>query len=73
MPRKIRQLRKDLLDAGFRVKKRRGKGDHQVYGHPDFPSEIVTLDGQAGDDAHTYQERAVRRAIENVQKLSEDR
>ncbi len=59
MPRKIRQLRKgeSRLMPGFRIKKGRGKGDHQVYGHPDFPSQSVTLDGQSGDDAHAYQER----------------
>jgi predicted RNA binding protein YcfA (HicA-like mRNA interferase family) len=71
MPRKIRQLRKDLIDAGFRIKKGRGKGDHQVYGHPDFPSQSVTLDGQPGDDAHAYQEREVQRSIENVRTLRE--
>jgi predicted RNA binding protein YcfA (HicA-like mRNA interferase family) len=60
MPRKIRQLIRDLERAGF--VHRSGKGSHRNYLHPN--GERVTLSGQTGDDAKPYQEREVRQAIE---------
>jgi predicted RNA binding protein YcfA (HicA-like mRNA interferase family) len=68
MPRKIRDLTKDLTDEGFVLLPRRGKGDHRVYRHPTVPGAVVTLDGQPGDDAHHYQERDVREKIEKVRR-----
>lgn len=61
MPRKIRELISDLKAAGF--EDRGGKGSHRNFVHPDV-SKPVTLSGKAGDDAKTYQERAVSKAIE---------
>jgi predicted RNA binding protein YcfA (HicA-like mRNA interferase family) len=66
MPRKIRDLTKDLTDAGFLLLPGRGKGDHARYEHPAVPGSAVTLDGRPGDDAHHYQERQVRGAIAKV-------
>ncbi len=57
MPRKIRELKADLRQAGFTM--RPGKGSHTVWEHPLLP-ESFTLSGQDGDDARPYQERAVR-------------
>jgi len=59
MPRKIRQLIRDLERAGF--VDHGGKGSHRNYEHPAGPR--VTISGQSGDDAKPYQEREVRRAI----------
>jgi predicted RNA binding protein YcfA (HicA-like mRNA interferase family) len=64
MPRKIRELMRDLERAGF--VNRGGKGDHRNYQHP--RGRRVTLAGNAGDDAKPYQEREVRRAIEESQQ-----
>jgi predicted RNA binding protein YcfA (HicA-like mRNA interferase family) len=61
MPRKLRDLVRDLETAGFA--NRGGKGSHRNFVHPKV-SEPVTLSGQLGDDAKQYQERAVRAAIE---------
>jgi len=61
VPRKIRELISDLKAAGF--EDRGGKGSHRNFVHPDV-SKPVTLSGKAGDDAKTYQERAVSKAIE---------
>jgi len=61
VPRKIRELVADLVAAGF--EDRGGKGSHRNFIHPNV-RKPVTLSGRAGDDAKMYQERAVKRAIE---------
>ena len=61
MPRKIRELVADLETAGF--SDRGGKGSHRNYVHPKV-TRPVTISGKLGDDAKQYQERAVKRAIE---------
>jgi predicted RNA binding protein YcfA (HicA-like mRNA interferase family) len=61
MPRKIRELVADLETAGF--SDRGGKGSHRNYVHPKV-TRPVTISGKPGDDAKQYQERAVKRAIE---------
>ena len=61
MPRKVRELIKDLEAAGF--KDRGGKGDHRNFVHPKI-AKPVTIVGRPGADAKHYQERAVRLAIE---------
>lgn len=61
MPRKLRELIADLEQAGF--ENRGGKGSHRNFVHPNV-NRPVTLSGNPGDDAKKYQERAVKRAIE---------
>jgi predicted RNA binding protein YcfA (HicA-like mRNA interferase family) len=63
MPRKVRELIRDLETAGFI--NRGGKGSHRNYEHP--KGVRVTLSGQSGDDAKPYQEREVRQKIQEVQ------
>lgn len=67
MPRKVRELIRDLLDAGFYEISGGGKGSHRKYSHVRYPG-AVTLSGGAGDDAKHYQEKQVRRAIDRVQQ-----
>ncbi len=64
MPRKIRELIRDLERAGFL--NRGGKGSHRNFVHPNV-AKPVTVAGNRGDDAKDYQEKAVRRAIEEAQ------
>jgi len=66
MPRKIRELIRDLTDAGF-YEIGGGKGSHRKFAHLRYQG-AVTLSGKPGDDAKPYQERQVRRAIEEVQQ-----
>jgi len=66
MPRKIRQLIQDLEQAGF--VNLGGKGSHRNYRHP--RGTRVTISGNLGDDAKAYQEKEVRRGI---QELNNDR
>lgn len=60
MPRKVRQLIGDLENAGF--VNRGGKGSHRNCRHR--KGQRVTISGGLGDDALPYQERQVRRKIE---------
>jgi predicted RNA binding protein YcfA (HicA-like mRNA interferase family) len=64
MPRKIRELIRDLERAGF--VNRGGKGSHRNFVHPKIMRSVVVA-GKAGDDAHAYQEKAVKRAIKESQ------
>ncbi len=65
MPRKIRQLLRDLEAAGF--VNRGGKGDHRNFVHPNV-AKPVTMSGKPGDDAKHYQEKAVKAAIEESKR-----
>ncbi len=67
MPRKIRELIKELKNSGFYEIKSAGKGSHRKYVHPLFQG-TVTLSGKSGDSAKQYQEKQVRQAIEEVKK-----
>ena len=64
MPRKIRQLIKDLEAAGFM--NRGGKGSYRNFLHP--TGIVVTISGKPGDDAKPYQEKLVRTKIKEVSK-----
>ena len=64
MPRKVRQLIADLEKAGF--VNRGGKGSHRNYIHP--KGLRVTVSGNPGHDVKPYQEREVRRKIEQAQQ-----
>jgi predicted RNA binding protein YcfA (HicA-like mRNA interferase family) len=66
MARKIRELLQDLKAAGFH-EIRGGKGSHRKLVHLRYHG-AVTLSGHLGEDAKPYQEKQVRRAIEEVQE-----
>jgi predicted RNA binding protein YcfA (HicA-like mRNA interferase family) len=54
----------DLERAGF--VNRGGKGSHRNYEHP--TGVRVTVSGQLGDDAKLYQEREVKKKIQEVEQ-----
>lgn len=64
MPRKIRELIKDLEMAGF--VNRGGKGSHRNFLHAS--GIVLTLSGQPGDDAKPYQEKLIRQKIMEAQQ-----
>ena len=64
MPPKVRELIEQLEKAGFR--NRGGKGSHRNYIHPDG-SRPITVSGNLGDDAKRYQERAVAKALREIE------
>jgi predicted RNA binding protein YcfA (HicA-like mRNA interferase family) len=65
MPRKVRELIRDLEQAGFTEVRKGGKGAHRKFTHRAYPG-AVTVSGSLGDDAKPYQEKQVKRAIEVV-------
>jgi predicted RNA binding protein YcfA (HicA-like mRNA interferase family) len=65
MPPKIKQLIKELENAGF--VNRGGKGSHRNFVHPRV-AKPITISGKVGDDALRYQERDVKKAIEESKK-----
>jgi predicted RNA binding protein YcfA (HicA-like mRNA interferase family) len=65
MPPKIKQLIKDLERAGF--VNRGGKGRHRNFVHPKV-TKPITISGKLGDDTLPYQERDVKKAIEESKK-----
>jgi predicted RNA binding protein YcfA (HicA-like mRNA interferase family) len=62
MPRKIRELLRDLEKAGFH--NRGGKGSHRNFEHNS--GARITISGQPSDDAKPYQEREVQKKIEEA-------
>ena len=65
MPRKVRDLIRDLKRAGF--VDRGGKGSHRNFVHPKV-AKPITISGNENDDAKHYQEKAVRLALEEFKK-----
>lgn len=61
---KIRQLIKDLENAGFI--NRGGKGSHRNFIHPKGIG--ITVSGKPGDDAKHYQEKEVEIKIKRSKK-----
>jgi predicted RNA binding protein YcfA (HicA-like mRNA interferase family) len=64
MPIKIKQLIKELEQAGFI--NRGGKGSHRNFIHP--KGVVLTISGKLGDDAMHYQEKEVVKKIKESQK-----
>ena len=64
MPRKVRDLIRDLAKAGF--VDRGGKGSHRNFKDPQGVK--ITMGGGLGDDAKPYQERDVKKAIGRLRK-----
>ena len=67
MPRKVRELVRDLQDVGFERITDAEKGSHRKFTHARFPG-AVTLSGKDGADAKPYQEKQVKKAIEDVEE-----
>jgi len=68
VPRKVRELIKELGRAGFI--NRGGKGSHRNFLHPHCPLTI-TISGREGDDAKHYQEKALKQAIQAIRRSYE--
>jgi predicted RNA binding protein YcfA (HicA-like mRNA interferase family) len=63
MPRKIRQLIRDLEKAGWILTHQ--KGSHRKFEHAKVPYSI-TISGNLGDDARHYQEKDVTRGLHDA-------
>ncbi|GDX94706.1 hypothetical protein LBMAG47_03690 [Planctomycetia bacterium] len=67
MPRKIRELVRDLVKAGF--EERSGKGSHRNYSHP-LVAKVVTISGRDGDDARRHLEKTGQEAINDGEPMA---
>jgi predicted RNA binding protein YcfA (HicA-like mRNA interferase family) len=65
MPRKVRELIKELKKASF--VNRGGKGSHRNFVHPKV-TKPITISGKLGDDALDYQEKIAKLAIKESKK-----
>ncbi|MBL1210664.1 type II toxin-antitoxin system HicA family toxin [Geminocystis sp. GBBB08] len=65
MPKKVRELKKMLIQAGF--KQVPGKGSHTNWVHPYYQGKI-TVSGNDSADAKIYQEKLIKQAILEVKK-----
>jgi predicted RNA binding protein YcfA (HicA-like mRNA interferase family) len=72
MPKKIRELKSILQQAGFTLIKKRGKGSHSRWLHPLLPEDRVTLCGKDGDDAPRYLENQVQQVLEKLNPITEE-
>ncbi|MEH2070503.1 MAG: type II toxin-antitoxin system HicA family toxin [Nostoc sp.] len=66
MPKKIRELKSLLLQAGFTF--RSGKGSHTNWYHPLLTGR-VTISGKDGSDAKPYQEKDVNNALQRLEEI----
>lgn len=66
MPKKIRELKSLLLQAGFTYLP--GKGSHTNWFHP-LLSGRITLSGKDGADAKPYQEKDVNNALQKLEEI----
>lgn len=64
MPKKIRELKQMLRQVGFREIP--GKGSHTNWIHPLYAGKL-TVSGKDGNDAKPYQEKSVKKAIDEVE------
>ncbi|MBF0105294.1 MAG: type II toxin-antitoxin system HicA family toxin [Deltaproteobacteria bacterium] len=64
MPRKIKEIIRDLVKAGFCD--RGGKGSHKNFRHPKGIN--ITISGKPGEDAKPYQEKTLKLALKEASK-----
>ena len=69
MPRKIRELRADLRQAGFSMDHQ--TGSHQIWKHPLLPGIGAVVAGSDGADAKPYQEAQLRRILQALRDVME--
>ncbi|MBR8833535.1 MAG: type II toxin-antitoxin system HicA family toxin [Stigonema ocellatum SAG 48.90 = DSM 106950] len=65
MPKKIRELKQKLLQAGFMELP--GKGSHTNWIHPLYTGKL-TVSGKDASDAKPYQEKDIQQAIREVEQ-----
>lgn len=69
MPKKIRELKSLLLQAGFTY--RSAKGSHTKWFHPLLTGKII-LSGNDGADAKPYQEKDINNALQKLKDIEKE-
>ncbi|WP_072016171.1 type II toxin-antitoxin system HicA family toxin [Leptolyngbya sp. KIOST-1] len=70
MPRKIRELKAQISQAGFIYLPKRGKGSHERWKHPLLP-KTLTISGKDGDDVPRYLEKQVSQLLAELKSVQE--
>jgi predicted RNA binding protein YcfA (HicA-like mRNA interferase family) len=71
MPRKIRELKAQIVREGFVYLPGRGKGSHERWRHP-LLRKTMTIPGKDGDDVPPYLEKQLARLLTALKELRED-
>jgi predicted RNA binding protein YcfA (HicA-like mRNA interferase family) len=71
MPKKIRELKKLIQDAGYIYQPERGKGSHTFWKHPLQPDDPLVIPGKDGDDAPKYLEKEIAQALKRLESLED--
>ncbi|MDZ8237992.1 MAG: type II toxin-antitoxin system HicA family toxin [Nostoc sp. ChiQUE01a] len=71
MPRKIGELKAQILREGFVYLPKRGKGSHERWRHP-LLRKTLTISGKDGDDVPLYLEKQLAKLLTELQELRED-
>ncbi|MBE9114451.1 type II toxin-antitoxin system HicA family toxin [Lusitaniella coriacea LEGE 07157] len=72
MPRKIRELKAQIVREGFVYLPKRGKGSHERWRHP-LIRKTLTIPGNDGDDVPRYLEKQLAKLLTELEELREDR
>jgi predicted RNA binding protein YcfA (HicA-like mRNA interferase family) len=71
MPRKIRELKAEIVREGFVYLPKRGKGSHERWRHP-LLRKTLTIPGKDGDDVPLYLEKQLAKLLAALEELRED-
>lgn len=71
MPRKIRELKAQIVCEGFVYLAKRGKGSHERWRHP-LLRKTLTIPGKDGDDVPLYLEKQLAQLLTQLQELRKD-
>lgn len=71
MPRKIRNLKAQLVREGFVYLPKRGKGNHERWRHP-LLRKTLTIPGKDGSDVPPYLEKQLKQLLAELSRLKED-
>jgi predicted RNA binding protein YcfA (HicA-like mRNA interferase family) len=72
MPRKIRELKAEIVREGFVYLPKRGKGSHERWRHP-LLRKTLTIPGKDGDDIPLYLEKQLAKLLAALEELREDK
>ncbi|MEM7758445.1 MAG: type II toxin-antitoxin system HicA family toxin [Cyanobacteria bacterium P01_G01_bin.67] len=70
MPRKIREFKAQLSQAGFVYLAKRGKGSHERWRHP-LINKTLTVPGKNGDDVPLYLEKQLIKLLAELDNSQE--
>lgn len=71
MPRKIRELKSQIVRAGFVYLPKRSKGSHERWRHP-LLGKTLTISGKDRDDVPLYLEKQLANLLAALGELRKD-